>query len=736
MGGKSQEITVGYKYYVGMHLAWCRGPIDNITEIRVGDRVAWQGETSGGTISIDEEELFGGEDREGGVSGDVDIEMGGEAQTANSYLVSQLGAAIPAFRGIVAAVLKRPYLGNIPRFKNWAATGRRTPNGWSGAGSGLIGNDANPAHILYELITSKDWGMGYSESRVDVDAFNAARSTLASEGFGLSFLWTDENLDIEGFIQSVLQHIDASLYEDPTTGLWSLKLARDDYTVGNLQTLDNTNIIEVLDYKVPGWGELVNEMTVTYIDGEDDEPTWKERSVTIQNLAALQIQGGQVINRTHRYTGITKGALANRVCSRDLRQLSAPLAQMKLRLTSDQDAIRPGDVYLFSWPEYGITSMVIRIAKVNYGTLTDRAITVNAVQDVFSLVDSEFADPTPTDWIDPRSTPAPAPFRLLTEATYYQVAREVADSDAVLDGIDESSGFLVVNAVRPSSDAFNFLVMENVGGVYERIGPPGNFAPTTTITDDITPQQTVLPIDNSTATEDLDLVEAGTWAYLDGEIVEVTDIDIGAGTLTVNRGVIDTVPNAHSSGARIFFGQNFEATPTTEFVDSETANVRVLPSTSLGRLDVASAPTDNITFDSRFIRPYPPGQIRVNGEDWPEEVSGVPTLNWAHRDRTLQTAELIDQDAGPIGPEAGTTYNVRIRDGETGTSRRLVTGLTGDEYIYDEAKELNDGAALGHITWEIDALRDGYTNWQQQRREEIRLAGYGRHYGNDYGGLA
>jgi hypothetical protein len=64
-----------------------------------------------------------------------------------------------------------------------------------------------------------------------------------------------------------------------------------------------------------------------------------------------------------------------------------------------------------------------------------------------------------------------------------------------------------------------------------------------------------------------------------------------------------------------------------------------------------------------------------------------------------------------------------------------VNDIDAEVYVYDEAQELADGDALGFITWEIESVRDGHISWQFQRREGVRLAGYGRHYGNDYGGL-
>ena len=140
-GGKAQ--TVGYKYHLGMHIGLCHGPIDAITRLRVDERDAWTGYSAGGTINVNAPELFGGEKREGGVSGNVDVMMGGPAQGKNAYLASKLGELIPAYRGIVSLVFRGSgaivggvfgailgatrsfYFGNNPYLKAWSVRGQR-----------------------------------------------------------------------------------------------------------------------------------------------------------------------------------------------------------------------------------------------------------------------------------------------------------------------------------------------------------------------------------------------------------------------------------------------------------------------------------------------------------------------------------------------------------------------------------------------------------------------------------
>ena len=88
--------TAGYRYYAGLQLVFCHA-LAKQHKIRVGERDAWEGEVEeNGAIAINKPELFGGEGREGGVVGTVDVCFGAPDQPKNAYLQSVLGDDIPA----------------------------------------------------------------------------------------------------------------------------------------------------------------------------------------------------------------------------------------------------------------------------------------------------------------------------------------------------------------------------------------------------------------------------------------------------------------------------------------------------------------------------------------------------------------------------------------------------------------------------------------------------------------
>lgn len=136
MGGKSKSVTVGFRYYLGLHMAVSRTPWDALRTIFAGGRVAWQGnQTESGQIDIDAPELFGGDKKEGGIDGLADVMMGEPTQGVNDYLVSKIPGLMPAFRNMFSLVYRGGLIASInPYIKPWLLEGTRIKQGWgSGA---------------------------------------------------------------------------------------------------------------------------------------------------------------------------------------------------------------------------------------------------------------------------------------------------------------------------------------------------------------------------------------------------------------------------------------------------------------------------------------------------------------------------------------------------------------------------------------------------------------------------
>lgn len=712
--GSSKSVTVGYRYHVGMHqvyaLSPASAPVTAVKKIRVGDKDAWTGNVTNNTqISINQPELFGGDKKEGGVVGAIDIAFGGAAQTVNDYLAARLtGYPLPAFRGVLGLVLRSPQVSALnPYIKPWSAYLSRINGGFYPA-KAAIGENMNPAHIIYEVLTSYEFGIGLASGDIDIPSFTAAADTLHSEGLGLSLFWGGEQ-SAEDFIDYIRQHIDASLAHRPSTGKLTLSLARANYVLADTPILDASNVLRVDRFSQPLPGELTSEVQVKF----EDQATGEAGSVTVQDIAVLAMQGNASVPVVRDYQGIPDATLAAKIALRELRQLATPLARAEVLCTRAAWNLNVGEVFRLRWTPLGIVEMVMRVAEVDYGTLTDGRIAIVAVQDIFRTADTVIGVPSASGWASPVSAPAAAPVRLAIEAPYWVVAREiVGDFSTLLADIDPLSGLLVAAGSRPSGDAYDYRLLTRSGAAAYVDRGAGAFMPTAILVGAIGRTETVLTISGGV---DLDFVEANTWAHLDGELVKIVSVTSSA--LTCRRGVLDTVPTPHASGVAIHFAEDFKGIDTTEWSSGQTVNAKLLTRTGLGNLLEAAAPVDSVTMAQRFIRPYAPGYVRINSVSYPTSSTGDLSITWAHRDRTLQTAYLVEQTEASIGPEPGTTYTIRIYNAQTGgTLIRTYSGITGTSQAYTQAQAAadNGGTKPANLRIEIEALRSTYTSWQRQ----------------------
>lgn len=700
-GKGSKSYISGYRYYAGLHLSFCQFA-DKILRINVGDKIAWTGSvTSNSSIYIDQPELFGGDGREGGIVGTVDVCFGAPTQDKNPYLMSVLGTTvIPAYRGLLSLICNKVMVAaNNPYIKEWSLMAQRTQTGWRTdyadipADDGYI--DMNPAHIIRDALTNHSWGtLGYPESDLDEDSFFATALTLWNEGFGLSLLWGTDS-SVEEFIRIVLDHINAVLYVSHTTGKVKLKLIRKDYVIGTLPVVDDSSVIELVNFSTPGSTEVINQVVLTYVDREN-----RPNGVTVQDIAGINRCQGQINSKTIPMPGVSSASWAAKLASRELQQLAVPMSSITVVVTRKNFMLEEGDCFVFNRPSIGISGMVMRIVSVDIGTIDESSLRVTAVRDVYNLGAIAFVTPQSSSWSNPRNPPAPAIRRKLFELNWWQFVVDLyGDSAAVLAEIDNTSTHICSVCGQPSQDATNYEMWgRNVGATDFTYKDTDSFPFIATLSTSVVPEvQSTLTL--SVDYLDTNMVRVGAYAILEDEWVSVISRDPISKTVVVARGIFDTIPVSHPAGAYLWFHQGLFGFDSTERAVGEQVEVRLLPATGIGRLDIGSAPSDTITLVGRMMRPYPPGNFQINSSRWPSSIAAGRELkvSWAHRDRTIQTVSHNRQDEGDIGPETGTTYNLKIY-GNAGVLKRTLTGLTANSYTYLIADELTDnGSPVGNL---------------------------------------
>lgn len=141
--GKSSGGTTGFKYFMDLHFlaglgrggsSLASAVKDALLGVVIGGRSAWEGEqTENGTIQIYAPDLFGGDEKEGGIEASVEVMFGGATQDINPYLLSVLGAPQSAHRGLFGLLVKKGHVAsNNPYVKPWTMLRRRITGDWYG----------------------------------------------------------------------------------------------------------------------------------------------------------------------------------------------------------------------------------------------------------------------------------------------------------------------------------------------------------------------------------------------------------------------------------------------------------------------------------------------------------------------------------------------------------------------------------------------------------------------------
>lgn len=594
--------------------------------------------------------------------------------------------------------------------------------------------DMNPAHIIRECLTDSAWGMGYTSSDMDDTAFMAAADTLYDESMGMSLLW-DREMPLEEFIAEILRHIDGVLYVDRKTGKFVLNLVRDDYqNDSTLVVLDEDNVAGISDAKRPTTGELTSSITVNFWD----RGTGETGSVTEHNWPLIQIQGSQT-HTTIQYPGFTNYTIAQQVALRDLVTLSTPLLSCRIEAGREAAELNIGDAFILDWPDLDINSLVMRVQQMSLGDTRDNTVIIEAAEDAFFLPVAR-SNTTPGDvWVDPiDGTPDDSVPRIVSEAPYYEVVRvngEINTNDILANNND--SGFLLVAGGR-QGDERNANVYIDDGGGYSKDAAM-DFSPYGILVSAIEETDTQIYIES---VKDLDLVSTGTIAQIGSELVRVDGIgtDSNGTYVNVGRGILDTVPQTHGLESSeidsnntnrtdaIVFWHDDAASDNVEYTASESLNVKLQTTQGSSVLSLDYAPEDSVTFNSRAYRPYPAGNLQIDGEGYPEANTSTEIywnsthlITWAYRDRTQQTdGNLYDYTTGDIGPETGTTYRIdmysTLQDGTTSDIWWTLDAGQVNSYQMDSSSPDSsrgdpvDGTELVHI--KVTAIRDGYESLQ------------------------
>lgn len=619
-------------------------------------------------------------------------------------IVTEHATIVPAYRGMCYAVFKQLYVGTSNYLKPLAFEVRRCPDPLSqGAGIADIAGDANPALAVYECLTNVDYGLGIPTARMDDSSFIAAATTLASEGLGISMMF-DTQASADQLIGEVLRHCDGLLYTDPATGLWTIVLARGGYDPTTLPVLTVDDVLATPDFSRGSWEETTNLVNIRYASREAN---FDDRTIRAYDPANISVTG-EVRPQTIDFKGLSSEAAAGLVAMRVLKTFTYPLAKIKLVANRTAWQFRPGGLFRFTWVPLGVENQVFRITRISYGELTDGKISIDAIEDIFGINSVAFVAPPASGWVNPAGAATPCSAEQLVELPYLLQQRA---------SLPLGIYALAMAGRDPAVNEKSFEIWLNPGSGFTDSGIQSSFCPIGVLnaayglgapafdsTGFVLSATGGIDLDSLEAASSSDFAAGVNLCMVDEEIMAWTTPTLNSdGTYTISgvaRGLLDTVPADHALGAKVFFfslGAN--VTQATPYASDLTVTARFTPNTAIDQLAVSGASDVTLATNSRHARPYPPGNISVNGHAYgvrPATVAGDLTVTWKSRNRLTQ-ALTVQQDAGDITGEAGQFFTVQKKIAGVAVGSPINVGVD-ETFTYTAAQRGTDDSDFTKLT--------------------------------------
>lgn len=273
--------------------------------------------------------------------------------------------------------------------------------------------DANPAALLFEMLTNPIWGLRRKAAELDIPSFVQASYALAQNNIGMSFP-VDSSQTFADVVNMVKQHCSCSVFDTLTSVKcrWLYDTTGDSYQVKAQLTKSS---LKDFQHSRKAWGTQVNEIRAQFVNRTN---YYAVEVVNVQDLASI-IAAGTTRSAQVNFIGFSNSDVAQRMAQRILREAAYPQATVQFTMNRWNGYLEQYDlfsVYWDDWTDNPYTSYY-RVLTAEYMEDGEGGIKITAVEDqsfVPNTGDASFSVPvfpylnmTPTG--DSQSNLSPEP---------------------------------------------------------------------------------------------------------------------------------------------------------------------------------------------------------------------------------------------------------------------------------------------------------------------------------------
>jgi hypothetical protein len=571
--------------------------------------------------------------------------------------------------------------------------------------SSISSLDINPVHKIREILTD-DTAMNKPESDVNDLNFMKAADRIYDECLGISWAITEKScLDA---INELCGHIEAGVRVNRQTGLYEMVLFRDDWFSDDEIHSLAVNKIKSMSLEVANADETINQLNVSYYNRD----AIKDSSFSVAENASIRNLNGRVNAEDADFPYFMNQRNAAVVAQWKLKQMSSPVWSGSFT-TAAYEARKWNryDLLKLAWPRKWQGTITVRIMKINLGTGTDVSIDFVEVVQYSSELSSNIVIDTP---IDVAPLPPQAcqyePFELPYYLAVMALGQRQVDDELAYEN---NYGLVGVVAEKPQNNSLYAVMMTQSGTEDEEWlrAATIDYEPAGELDQSISKTSISFTVKNSTAIANVaagTLIKCGSdWIGIPGEWMVFQSVDLDTSVVSVKRGALDSLPQAWGMNTKLYFCDNDVAYDQTEYIAGEDVLVAALTSTPSGLQELKGSIA--IQMKARAFRPYPPANVKINGEYWPEEIETDLVLTWVDRNRVQQTGgEILSWFDGGVTIEPGTQTHLILtqldeHNHAIATTNVNVTGAAS--YTMPISSMQADARTIAIV---LKTLRDGF----------------------------
>ncbi|MCX6907759.1 MAG: phage tail protein [Verrucomicrobia bacterium] len=306
--------------------------------------------------------------------------FGTPTQTPDPLLTNDPAQAVhPSYKHQSYLRLQQFSLGNSPAAPTGQLIlGRFPVVSWIGDNN-RIGDDANPAHLVAEMLTSPRFGLGLSQDKMHATSFIAAAARFVMAAYGLS-VYLQRQQPVHQVITEICEYFGGILRDN--AGRAELFVPQHPADLNTVPLLTADHYVEEPTFTFGSWAETVNQVNATYSEPQIflQAAVW-----TAMNDANIATVGEQRLLSIER-RWLTTQDNVKRYAEAMLAVKSRPVARLACRvLAGIVDGLLPGDPVRATVPDTGEV-LLMRINQITEETAGAQSVTLELAQDYSEVI--------------------------------------------------------------------------------------------------------------------------------------------------------------------------------------------------------------------------------------------------------------------------------------------------------------------------------------------------------------